>query len=113
MINVVHLQVSYYGKMDISNVNFKFEIVALVGIAGSNGTRKSTMIKAILVLISKDKGKIIIDGKSIKDKRKDVAYVPQRSSLDWDFPINVFDTVLMGTYPSLGMFKKQKAKEKE
>src|SRR5699024_3821898 len=113
MIKVEDLQVSYYGKMAISNVNFKFEDGVLVGIVGPNGAGKSTMIKAILGLISKDKGKIIIDGKSIKDKRKDVAYVPQRSSLDWDFPINVFDTVLMGTYPSLGMFKKPKAKEKE
>ena len=70
------------------------------------------MIKAILDLIPTDKGVISVDGQSIDKKRREIAYVPQRSDLDWDFPISVYETVLMGTYPSLGLFRKPGEKEK-
>ena len=84
----------------------------MIGIIGPNGAGKSTMIKAILGLIPKDQGKITVFGDDIKKSRSRIAYVPQRNDLDWDFPINVFDTVLMGTYPNLGLFKKPKEAEK-
>lgn len=113
MIKVENLSVSYYGNEVVSDVSFEFEAGRLIGIIGPNGAGKSTLIKAILNLIPKDKGSVLIDGESINKKRKEIAYVPQRSDLDWDFPISVFETVLMGTYPSLGLFKKPKDKEKE
>lgn len=113
MIKVENLTVSYYGDEVVTDVNFEFDKGTIIGIIGPNGAGKSTMIKAILGLIPKDSGKAVIDGESIDKYKKKIAYVPQRSDLDWDFPINVFDTVLMGTYPGLGLFKKPKEKEKE
>lgn len=112
MIKVENLSVSYYGNEVVSDVSFEFDSGRLIGIIGPNGAGKSTMIKALLNLIPKDKGTVLIDGESIDKKRKQIAYVPQRSDLDWDFPINVFETVLMGTYPSLGLFRKPGDKEK-
>lgn len=113
MITVENLQISYYGNEVIKNLSFEFKSSSLIGIIGPNGAGKSTMIKGILGLIPKDKGKVLINGESIEDQRKNIAYVPQRNDLDWDFPINVFDTVLMGTYPSLGLFKRPKTREKQ
>ena len=113
MVKVENLSVSYYGKEVVSDISFEFEAGSLIGIIGPNGAGKSTMIKAILDLIPKDSGKVLINGESIDLHKKKIAYVPQRSDLDWDFPINVFDTVLMGTYPSLGLFKKPKKAEKD
>lgn len=113
MVKVENLSVSYYGKEVVSDISFEFEAGSLIGIIGPNGAGKSTMIKAILDLIPKNSGKVLINGEAIDLHKKKIAYVPQRSDLDWDFPINVFDTVLMGTYPSLGLFKKPKKAEKD
>lgn len=113
MIRVENLHVSYYGNQVVDNVSFHFKPGSLVGIIGPNGAGKSTMIKGILGLIARDKGKVSIDGDPIKKRRKDIAYVPQKNDLDWDFPINVLNTVLMGTYPRLGLFKRPGKKERE
>lgn len=113
MIEVENLNISYYHKKIIDNLSFTFDSGTLIGIIGPNGSGKSTMIKGILGLISIDRGNIYIDGESINKVRHRVAYLPQKNDLDWDFPINVLETVLMGTYPSLGLFKKPGANEKE
>src|SRR5699024_10351959 len=63
-------------------------------------------------LIAKDKGKVLFGNKSLKETRKNIAYVPQRNDIDWDFPINVRDTVLLGTYPKIGIFHRPKKQEK-
>jgi ABC-type Mn2+/Zn2+ transport system ATPase subunit len=112
-LTVKNLNVSYYGNDAIQNVSFSISPDNLVGIIGPNGAGKSTLLKALLNLIPKDKGEIRINGKPINQVRKHVAYVPQRSNIDWDFPITVLDTVLLGTYPNLGFFKRPKRKEKE
>ena len=112
-IKVDNLSASYYGNEVLKDISFEFSTGKIVGIVGPNGAGKSTMIKAILGLIPKDKGKIEIDGESIQKARKRVAYVPQRNDLDWDFPINVLDTVILGTYPRLGILRKPGKKEKE
>jgi iron/zinc/copper transport system ATP-binding protein len=112
-LSVESLFVSYHGNEAVRNVSFSIEQGKLVGIIGPNGAGKSTLLKALLNLIPKDKGAVQIYGKSFHELRKSVAYVPQRSNIDWDFPITVLDTVLLGTYPNLGLFKKPKKKEKE
>ncbi|MGY0693593.1 metal ABC transporter ATP-binding protein [Virgibacillus sp. FSP13] len=111
-IAVDHLHVSYYGKEAIRDVSFSITPGKMVGIIGPNGAGKSTLLKSVLGLIPKDRGEITILNKDRKAVRKEIAYVPQRSNIDWDFPISVIDTVLIGTYPQLGMFKKPKKQER-
>ncbi|EPD53254.1 hypothetical protein HMPREF1210_00985 [Paenisporosarcina sp. HGH0030] len=111
-IAVSDLFVSYNGNEALRNVSFTVEEGNLVGIIGPNGAGKSTLLKALLNLIKKDTGKVEILGKSIKEMKTKVAYVPQRSNIDWDFPITVMDTVLIGTYPNLGIFNRPKKEHK-
>ncbi|MGE6488041.1 metal ABC transporter ATP-binding protein [Paenisporosarcina sp. NPDC076898] len=112
-IAVNDLFVSYNGNEALRNVTFTVEEGNLVGIIGPNGAGKSTLLKVLLNLIKKDTGKVEILGKSIKEMKTKVAYVPQRSNIDWDFPITVMDTVLIGTYPNLGIFKRPKKEHKD
>src|SRR5699024_3751547 len=102
----------YYGKSVIHDVNFSFEPGNLVGIIGPNGAGKSTMMKAVLGLTPRDAGNVSFIGQSVEAVRKKIAYVPQRSNIDWDFPIIVKDTVLLGTYPKLGLFRRPKKADK-
>ncbi len=111
-ITVNELYVSYNGTEALKNVSFTVEEGNLVGIIGPNGAGKSTLLKVLLNLIKKDNGNVEILGKSIKEMKTKVAYVPQRSNIDWDFPITVMDTVLLGTYPNLGIFKRPKKEHK-
>lgn len=111
-LNIQDLSVSYHGKPALSTINISVLAGSLVGIIGPNGAGKSTFIKALLDLISKDNGSVRIFGKTFTEQRHLVAYVPQRNNIDWDFPINVLETVLLGTYPSLGIFRKPKKADK-
>ncbi len=112
-VSVKNLHVSYYGKEVVHDVSFSFEAQKLIGIIGPNGAGKSTMMKATLGLIPRDKGKVSFDGQDVEAVRKDIAYVPQRSDIDWDFPITVLDTVLIGRYPRLGLFRRPKKADKQ
>lgn len=112
-IDVSNLHVSYHGSEVISNISFSFKGGKLIGIIGPNGAGKSTLMKAILGIIPKDKGTVDFGGKTIKQIQKKIAYVPQRSNIDWDFPITVEETVLLGTYPGLGIFKRPGKEEKQ
>ena len=112
-LTVKNLFVSYHGNEAIKNVSFSIEQSKLVGIIGPNGAGKSTLLKGLLNLIPKDKGDVQIYGESIDKRRKSIAYVPQRNNIDWDFPISVLDTVLLGTYPNLGLLNRPKRREKE
>lgn len=112
-IDVENLRVSYYGKEVLKNVNFSIDTGKLVGVIGPNGAGKSTMMKAMLGLISRDSGQVTIEEQTVNAVRKNIAYVPQRSNIDWDFPIIVRDTVLLGTYPKLGLFHRPGKQEKE
>ncbi|MFS0558696.1 metal ABC transporter ATP-binding protein [Brevibacillus sp. 179-C9.3 HS] len=111
-IAVRDLHVSYFGNEVVRDVSFDVELGSMVGIIGPNGAGKSTLIKAMLELIPRDKGNVRIYDKQTNEVRKKIAYVPQRSQIDWTFPITVMDTVLIGTYPSVGLFKFPKKKEK-
>ncbi|WP_106769659.1 metal ABC transporter ATP-binding protein [Paenibacillus faecalis] len=111
-VEVRDLHVSYYGNEAIRDVTFSIEQGSMVGIIGPNGAGKSTLIKGILGLLKKDKGSVRFFGEELDKVRKRIAYVPQRSNIDWTFPITVMDTVLIGTYPSLGLFKFPRKREK-
>jgi manganese/zinc/iron transport system ATP- binding protein len=85
----------------------------LVGIVGPNGAGKTTLIKAVLGLLPLASGKVEIYGKPYDKQRQLIGYVPQRESVDWDFPVTVRDVVLMGTYGRLGWVRRPGRAERE
>ncbi|WP_214630562.1 metal ABC transporter ATP-binding protein [Paenibacillus agaridevorans] len=106
------LSVAYQKKPVLRGVTFEVNEGELIGVIGPNGAGKSTMIKAALGLIPAIGGEVLVYGKSLKSQRKLIGYVPQRESVDWDFPTNALDVVLMGTYGRLGWYRRPGAKEK-
>jgi manganese/zinc/iron transport system ATP- binding protein len=103
---VKNLTVAYHRKPVLQEVSFSVPEGKLIGIIGPNGAGKSTLIKGILGLVPKASGEVLIYGKPYKAQRKMVGYVPQRGSVDWDFPTNALDVVLMGRYGHIGWFKR-------
>lgn len=112
-LKITDLTVAYQKKPVLRDVTFEVPEGKLVGIVGPNGAGKSTLIKAALGLIPSVAGEVEIYGKSYKQQRKLVGYVPQRESVDWDFPTNALDVVMMGRYGHLGWFKRPGTKEKK
>lgn len=101
-LDISNLTVSYGDNFVLSDCTVIIPQGVMLGIIGPNGAGKTTFIKAILELIPKQMGTVFICGQTLKNVRKHIAYVPQRSTVDWDFPLTVFDMVLMGCYGKLG-----------
>ncbi|BCX49694.1 manganese ABC transporter ATP-binding protein [Haloferula helveola] len=112
-LTVHDLTVAYQRKPVIWDVELNIPEGKLVGIIGPNGAGKSTLIKACLDLIPKTSGWANIYGEPYRKNRHLVAYVPQRESVDWDFPVSALDVVAMGTYRSLGWFKRVGAAQRK
>nr|WP_154959729.1 metal ABC transporter ATP-binding protein [Paenibacillus xylanexedens] len=110
---VRNLAVAYHKKPVLSNVSFDVPEGQLIGILGPNGAGKSTLIKAVLGLVPKMHGDIEIFGRSYRETRRRIGYVPQRESVDWDFPTHALDVVMMGRYGHLGWFRRPGKKEKD
>lgn len=113
IIEVEDMTVAYGEKPVLWDIDLKIPSGVLMAIVGPNGAGKSTLIKAMLNLIKPISGKVIFDGKNYSEQRKKIAYVPQRGSVDWDFPTTVLDVVLMGRYGHIGWFKKVGKKDVE
>lgn len=112
-LEVTGLTVAYQKKPVVERVSFAIPEGKLIGIVGPNGAGKSTLIKAVLGLVPSASGDVRIYDKSYKEQRKLVGYVPQRESVDWDFPTDALDVVTMGTYGRLGWFQRPGARERE
>ncbi|WP_205649732.1 metal ABC transporter ATP-binding protein [Aequorivita ciconiae] len=112
-VKVDDLTVAYNYKPVLWDIDLSVPEGILMAIVGPNGAGKSTLIKTILGIIKPIAGSVTIFGKPYDKQRKLVAYVPQKGSVDWDFPTTAFDVVLMGTYGSLGWIKRPGAKEKK
>ena len=112
-VKVDDLTVAYNYKPVLWDIDLSVPEGVLMAIVGPNGAGKSTLIKTILGIIKPIAGSVSIFGKPYAKQRKMVAYVPQKGSVDWDFPTTAFDVVLMGTYGSLGWIKRPGAKEKK
>lgn len=109
MTSVIELHdvtVAYHQRPVLWNVDLVLPEPRLVGVVGPNGAGKSTLIKAILGLVPVASGSITVFDSPLRKVRKRIGYVPQRSSVDWDFPTSVLDVVLMGTYGRLGWFRR-------
>lgn len=112
-ISVDDLTVAYNYKPVLWDIDLKIPEGVLMAIVGPNGAGKSTLIKSILGIIKPIAGTVTIYDKIYQKMRKEVAYVPQKGSVDWDFPTTVFDVVVMGTYGSLGWIKRPALQEKK
>ncbi len=113
VLEVHDLTVSYNRKPVLWDIDLSVPQGSLVGIIGPNGAGKSTLIKSIMGLIPLSSGYVKLFDKSLEEVRDRVSYVPQRESVDWDFPASVFDVVLMGRYAKLGLFRNVRQSDKE
>jgi manganese/zinc/iron transport system ATP- binding protein len=101
-LSIHDLTVAYHRKAVIWDVDYDAPQAKLVAIVGPNGAGKSTLIKAALDLLPKVSGDVLVFGQPYKTQRHRVAYVPQRESVDWEFPVNALDIVAMGLYRRIG-----------
>ena len=111
-IEVTDLTIAYNEKPVLWDVDMEVPSGTLMAIVGPNGAGKTTMIKSILGLIKPAAGQVLIYGKSYAEQRHLVGYVPQRGSVDWDFPTSVLDVVMMGRYGALGWIKRPGSAER-
>lgn len=113
VLEVHDLTVSYDRKPVLWGVDFTLPKGQIIGIIGPNGAGKSTLIKSIMDLIPIDSGFVKLFEQPLDEVRKKISYVPQKESVDWDFPASVYDVVLMGRYARLGLLKRPKKADKE
>jgi manganese/zinc/iron transport system ATP- binding protein len=113
LIEVHDLTVSYDKKPVLWNVDLTVPAGSLVGIIGPNGAGKSTLLKAMMGLVPNSSGYIKLFEQPLEKVRQKISYVPQRESVDWDFPASALDVVLMGRYGKLGLFKKLRKSDRE
>ena len=110
-VSVSDLIVSYGDNLILSNCSVIIPQGVMLGIIGPNGAGKTTFIESVLGIIKKRSGTVLFLGRAFGHVHNKIAYVAQRSSVDWDFPQTVFDMVLMGCYGRLGWFRKPGIKE--
>ncbi len=112
-IEVHDLSVTYHTKPILWDIDFQLPEGKLIAIMGPNGAGKSTLIKTMIDLITPISGWVKIYEQPYQKVRKLVGYVPQRESVDWDFPTTALDVVMMGRYGKLGWFKRLKKEDRE
>lgn len=113
VLEIHDLTVTYSRKPVLWGVDLTIPKGALVGVIGPNGAGKSTLIKAIMEIVPLSSGWVEILGQPISEVRNKVSYVPQKESVDWDFPASVRDVVVMGRYAELGLFKRPRKADYE
>ena len=113
IIKVEDLTVAYEDKPVLWDVELNVKKGVLMAIVGPNGAGKSTLIKTMLNLIKPVTGEVLFYNEKYSKVRNKIAYVPQRGSVDWDFPTTVFDVVEMGRYGKVGWLKKVGKIDKE
>ena len=108
-----NLSVAYRAEPVLRGINFEVPSGVVMGIVGPNGAGKSTLIKAMLGLVAPLTGSSEFFGSPLGRVRRRVGYMPQSTSVDWDFPTTVHDVVTMGTYGGLGWFRRPGRAEHE
>jgi manganese/zinc/iron transport system ATP- binding protein len=112
-IEVTDLTVAYRDKPVLWDVDLAVPPGVLMAVVGPNGAGKTTLIKAMLGLVRPAAGQVLIYGRPHAEQRRLVAYVPQRGSVDWDFPTSVLDVVTMGRYGRLGWVRRPGREDRE
>jgi manganese/zinc/iron transport system ATP- binding protein len=112
-LEVHDLTVAYHRRPVLWDVDFRVPPGKLIGIIGPNGAGKSTLMKSVMGLLPLASGWIKLFGKPFHEQRQLIGYVPQRESVDWDFPTDALDVVTMGTYGRLGWFRRPGTADKQ
>jgi manganese/zinc/iron transport system ATP- binding protein len=105
-VQVEDLTVAYRDKPVLWDIDLTVPQGVLMAVVGPNGAGKTTLLKAILGLVRPVAGTVLILGRPYREQRKEIGYVPQRGTVDWDFPTTVLDVVLMGTYGQVGWVRR-------
>lgn len=112
-LHIEDLTVSYHSKPVLWDIDLDVPPGVLAAIVGPNGAGKSTLIKSVLGLVKPAAGHITLFGRSYREQRRLVGYVPQRASVDWDFPTTVLDVVMMGLYGQLGWLRRPGGRQRQ
>ncbi|MCC7373662.1 MAG: metal ABC transporter ATP-binding protein [Verrucomicrobiales bacterium] len=112
-LEIHDLTVAYDRRPVLWGIDAEVPAGKLVGIIGPNGAGKSTLIKACMGVVQPSGGWVKVFGQPLQRAYRRVGYVPQRESVDWDFPVSVMDVVLMGRYGQLGLLRRPGAKDRE
>ncbi|MEC4819762.1 MAG: metal ABC transporter ATP-binding protein [Scytonema sp. PMC 1069.18] len=114
-IDIENVTVAYHGKVALHSASLKLKPGSISGLVGMNGSGKSTLFKAIMGFVKPTTGRVLIDGLPIRmvQKKNLVAYVPQSEEVDWNFPVSVYDVVMMGRYGYMNILRIPKAKDKQ
>lgn len=112
-LSVTDLGVSYSKTPVLWKVDYVVPAEGLTAIIGPNGAGKSTFIKACLGLVPTISGQIEVFGRPLAEQRELLSYMPQRSTLDWDFPVSAIDVVVMGRYRKIGLFRPVRKRDRE
>lgn len=105
-LEINDLTVAYKNKPVLWDIDLRVPECSLMAVVGPNGAGKSTLIKSVLNIVKPIAGSVLLIGKPYKEVRAKIGYVPQKGSVDWDFPTTVEDVVLMGTYGKLGWIRR-------
>ncbi|GAB5440374.1 MAG: metal ABC transporter ATP-binding protein [Fuerstiella sp.] len=106
ILDIHDMTVAYNRRPVLWNIDLTLKQPGLVAIVGPNGAGKSTLIRSVMGLVPMAGGDVRAWGRPVQSQLRRIGYVPQRGSVDWDFPISVFESVVMGTFGSLGWFRR-------
>ncbi len=112
-LQVTDLTLAYAEKPVLWDIDLDVPSGVLMAIVGPNGAGKTTLIKSVLGLLKPAAGRVSIYGKAVDTQRHRIGYVPQRGSVDWDFPTSVLDVVMMGRYGKLGWLKRPRKEDRD
>ncbi|UBF26859.1 metal ABC transporter ATP-binding protein [Kovacikia minuta CCNUW1] len=106
-IDIENVTVTYHGKLALHSASLQLKAGTICGLVGMNGAGKSTLFKAMMGFVKPVTGRILMNGLPIRRVQKSslVAYVPQSEEVDWNFPVNVYDVVMMGRYGYMNLLR--------
>lgn len=111
-VETKELTVAYGAIRVLESIDLAIPRQVIMGLMGPNGAGKSTLLKSILELVPRRSGQISVLGQPYSSNRQQIGYIPQRSAIDWDFPVTVGELVMMGSYGRLGWIRRPGKKEK-
>jgi ABC-type Mn2+/Zn2+ transport system ATPase subunit len=114
-IDLENVTVAYHGKVALHRASLQLKAGTICGLVGMNGAGKSTLFKTIMGFVQPNTGRVLINGLPIRQvqKRNLVAYVPQSEEVDWNFPVNVYDAVMMGRYGYMNLLRIPRSIDKQ